>query len=51
MLMDSGKHQSLSGEKANISNRVGGRFRAWDSHITGINLSAEAWREDRTGVA
>jgi hypothetical protein len=29
MLMDSRKHQSLCGEKANISNRVAGRFRAW----------------------
>jgi activator of HSP90 ATPase len=51
MVMDSRKHQSLSGEKAKISSRVGGRFTAWDSHITGINLVlkpgekiVQAWR-------
>ena len=51
MLMDSAKHQSLSGEKAHISNRVGGRFTAWGSHISGINLVlkpgekiVQAWR-------
>jgi uncharacterized protein YndB with AHSA1/START domain len=50
MLMDSAK-QSLSGEKAHISNRVGGRFTAWGSHISGINLVlkpgekiVQAWR-------
>lgn len=51
MLMDSRKHQSLSGERARISRRVGGRFRAWGSHISGINLVlkpghkiVQAWR-------
>ena len=51
VLMDSRKHQSLSGEKAKISNKVGGRFTAWGSHITGINLVlkpgekiVQAWR-------
>jgi activator of HSP90 ATPase len=51
MLMDSKKHQSLSGEKANISRKVGGRFTAWGSHISGINLVlkpgeriVQAWR-------
>jgi activator of HSP90 ATPase len=51
MLMDSRKHQSLSGEKASISKKVGGRFTAWGSHITGINLVlipgekiVQAWR-------
>ena len=51
MLMDSKKHQSLSGEKAAISNREGGRFTAWGSHISGINLVlkpgekiVQAWR-------
>jgi activator of HSP90 ATPase len=54
MLMDSRKHRSLSGEKAKISNRVGGRFTAWGSHITGINLVlkpgekiVQAWRATR----
>ena len=51
MLMDSKKHQSLSGEKAKISGKVGGRFTAWGSHISGINLVlrpgeriVQAWR-------
>ena len=51
MLMDSKKHQSLSGEKANISNKVGGAFTAWGGHISGINLVVkpgekivQAWR-------
>ncbi len=51
MLMDSKKHQSLSGEKARISTKVGGAFTAWGSHISGINLVlkpgeriVQAWR-------
>lgn len=51
MLMDSRKHQSLSGEKALISRKVGGTFTAWGSHISGINLVlkrgekiVQAWR-------
>jgi activator of HSP90 ATPase len=50
-LMDSKRHQSLSGVKANISKKVGGIFSAWGSHITGINLVlkpgrriVQAWR-------
>ena len=51
MLMDSKKHESLSGEKAEISNRVGGPFTAWGSHISGFSLAlkpgsriVQAWR-------
>jgi activator of HSP90 ATPase len=51
MIMDSKKHQSLSGEGAKISRKVGGQFTAWGSHITGINLVlkpgeriVQAWR-------
>jgi activator of HSP90 ATPase len=51
MLMDSKKHQSLSGEKATISRKVGGKFTAWGSHISGFNLAlipgekiVQAWR-------
>ena len=51
MLMDSGKHRSLSGMPAKISKKVGGRFTAWGSHITGLNLAllpgrkiVQAWR-------
>jgi activator of HSP90 ATPase len=51
MLMVSKKHQSLSGQPAKISPKVGGAFTAWGKHITGFNLALEpgkkivqAWR-------
>ena len=51
ILMDSRKHQSLSGERADISKKVGGCFTAWGSHISGFNLAlkpgekiVQAWR-------
>lgn len=51
LLMNSKKHQSLSGEKAVISGRVPGKFTAWNGHITGFNLALkpgakiiQAWR-------
>jgi uncharacterized protein YndB with AHSA1/START domain len=51
MLMDSKKHQSLSGVSAKISKKVGGKFTAWGSHLSGINLVlkpgkkiVQAWR-------
>ena len=51
MLMDSKKHQSLSGQPAKISRKVGGKFTAWGSHISGFDLAlkpgqkiVQAWR-------
>src|ERR1700730_13028857 len=51
MIMDSKKHESLSGEKAIISREVGGTFKAWGEHISGFNLAlhpgrtiVQAWR-------
>jgi activator of HSP90 ATPase len=51
MLMDTKKHQSLSGEMAVISREVGGAFTAWGDHIAGFNLAlkpgeriVQAWR-------
>src|ERR1700756_4477567 len=51
MIMDSKKHQSLSSETAKISKKVGGKFTAWGSHLSGINLVlkpgrkiVQAWR-------
>ena len=52
MLMDSNKHhRSLSGQPAKISRKVGGKFTAWGSHISGFNLAlkpgqkiVQAWR-------
>jgi activator of HSP90 ATPase len=51
LLMNSKKHQSLSGEKAVISANVPGKFKAWNGHITGFNLAlipgikiVQAWR-------
>src|SRR6266702_2349337 len=50
-LMDSKRHKSLSGEPARISKKVGGKFTAWGTHLSGINLVLEpgkkivqAWR-------
>jgi activator of HSP90 ATPase len=45
MLMNSRKHQSLSGEPAKISRRIGGKFTAWGSHISGFNLALEPGRK------
>src|SRR5262249_32351942 len=49
--MNSKKHQSLSGQPANISRKVGGRFTAWSKHISGMNPGlhpgkkiGQAWR-------
>ena len=51
LIMVSRQHASLSREKAVISQRVGGRFSAWNGHITGFNLAlrpgrkiVQAWR-------
>src|SRR5262249_12629163 len=58
MLMDSRKHKSLSGQRAKISKKVGGKFTAWGSHISGINLVlkpgskiVQAWRATGWGPA
>jgi hypothetical protein len=51
MLMDSKKHQSLSGERAKISKKVGGKFIAWGSHISGINLVLKPGLQDRASLA
>jgi activator of HSP90 ATPase len=51
MIMDSRKHESLSGEAAVISTEAGGAFKAWGDHISGFNLAllpgrkiVQAWR-------
>jgi activator of HSP90 ATPase len=51
VIMDSTKHESLSGEKSSISREVGGAFKAWGDHISGFNLVlqpgqkiVQAWR-------
>src|ERR1700730_14786929 len=47
MIMDSKKHESLSGEKASISREVGGAFKAWGEHISGFQPDrkiVQAWR-------
>jgi activator of HSP90 ATPase len=51
LLMDSARHQSLSGQKAVMSDIVGGAFTAWGSYISGFNLAlapgrkiVQAWR-------
>ncbi len=36
--MDSQKHSEFTGEEANISREVGGKFNAFGDYIMGINL-------------
>jgi len=38
MLMDSKKHAKFTGEKAKMSKKIGGKFTAYGSYITGKNL-------------
>ena len=45
VLMDSQKHESLSGERADISREVGGAFKAWGDHISGFNLVLQSGRK------
>jgi len=45
MLMDTKKHEALSGEKASISREVGGAFQAWGDHISGFNLALDPGRK------
>jgi len=47
---DSKKHQSLSGEQAKISSRVGGPFTAWGAHQRHQSC-LKARRTDRSSVA
>jgi hypothetical protein len=35
VIMDSKKHESLSGEKASVSTEIGGAFTAWESIFPG----------------
>ena len=39
--MDSAQHAAFTGSAAEIDNRVGGRFTAWDGYIQGETLALE----------
>ena len=50
-LMDSKKHSELTGSKASISRKVGGKFTVWDGDLEGTNLElipdakiVQSWR-------
>src|SRR6516225_1679415 len=45
VIMDSKKHESLSGERADISREVEGAFKAWGDHISGFNLVLQPGRK------
>src|SRR6202011_4665453 len=47
-LMDTAKHEALSGEKASISRAVGGAFTAWGDRF---QSRAAAGTQDRAGLA
>ena len=40
-LMSSREHTDFTGASANIENKVGGKFSAWDDYIEGENLELE----------
>jgi len=49
--LDSKQHAAMTGAEADVSNKVGEEFSAWDGYITGRNLELEpnkrikqAWR-------
>ena len=51
MLMDSRKHAKITGEKASISRKIGGKFTAYAGYINGVNLNlvqdktiVQSWR-------
>jgi activator of HSP90 ATPase len=51
LLMDSRKHARITGAPARISRKPGGRFTAFDSYISGVNIElvpdkriVQAWR-------
>ena len=41
MLMQEKKHAAFTGAEAKITNRIGGKFSAWDNYITGKNILLE----------
>ncbi len=41
LLMQKKKQEAFTGAEAKISNRVGGKFSAWDGYISGKNLELE----------
>lgn len=51
LLADSGKHSAVTGRKATISSRIGGRFSTSENDVTGVNVDlvpgrriVQAWR-------
>ncbi|MBK8397103.1 MAG: SRPBCC domain-containing protein [Leptospiraceae bacterium] len=51
LLMETKKHEAVTGRKAVISSRVGGNFSAYNGYITGVNVDllsgkriVQAWR-------
>ena len=54
LLADSRKHSALTGRKASISRKIGGKFSTNSGGVTGINVDlvpgkriVQAWRDDR----
>ena len=43
--LDSKKHSALTGSKATTSDKVGGRFTAWDGYIFGKNVKLVAGKK------
>ncbi|HLE77184.1 MAG TPA: SRPBCC family protein [bacterium] len=45
ILMDPGKHARLTGGRATISQKVGGRFSTFDGYADGVNLELQKGRK------
>lgn len=45
VLMDSKKHARLTGGRASISRKVGGRFSAFDGYAEGVNLELQTGKK------
>lgn len=42
--LNSGEHSAFTGGGAEVDNRVGGSFSAWDGYITGKNIELEPYK-------
>lgn len=43
--LDGKEHSSFTGGKATASNKVKGKFSAWDGYITGVNIDLKAGKK------
>jgi activator of HSP90 ATPase len=39
--LDSSKHSAMTGAKASVDSRIGGKFTAWDDYISGTTVALD----------